>query len=112
MKVEHESVTLMGNRFEGKDLGFATVFPNPLAEDRLILWVAGISEQGIENLSKTGFRWPDYLIVDDLLGSTGKSEDVLCAGFYDRAWRYSEDDCYKRNPANVSAAVGAETAPH
>jgi hypothetical protein len=101
---------MMGNRYEGNDVGFATVFPNPLSEDRLILWVAGFTERGIENLSRTGFRWPDYLIVDDALGRTGKAEDVLSAGFYDRAWSYSDADAYKRTSTEVSEA-NAKAAP-
>jgi pimeloyl-ACP methyl ester carboxylesterase len=110
IEVKGTAVSMMGNRYEGNDVGFATVFPNPLSEDRLILWVAGFTERGIENLSRTGFRWPDYLIVDEALGRTGQAADVLCAGFYDRAWRYSDADAYKRTSTEVSEA-NAKAAP-
>jgi hypothetical protein len=92
--VEGDKVSIGGVSYQGEDVGFATVFPNPLEDDRLILWIAGVGLKGIENLAKTNFRWPDYLVVDDGIGAGGPTE-VRCAGFYDRAWRFSPRDHYQ-----------------
>jgi pimeloyl-ACP methyl ester carboxylesterase len=94
LRVEGRKIQLGDRVYEGRDLGFATVFPNPLAENRLILWVAGFSAEGIRNLARTGFRWPDYLIVDNGTAQTGEAKDVVAAGFYDQWWRYDESQIH------------------
>ena len=92
--VKGDKVSIGRFSYQGDDVGFATVFPNPLEDNHLILWIAGVGLKGIRNLGKTTFRWPDYLVVNDEIGAGGPTE-VLCAGFYDRAWRVDPRDLYQ-----------------
>jgi hypothetical protein len=82
-----DGIATVGDQtYEGSDLGFSLVYPNPLYPDKLVVWQGGSTwGMALEANHILDFL-PDYVIFEPEC-LPDNSPKVLCAGFFDSEWR-------------------------
>src|SRR5947209_11362931 len=93
LKIEPEYVSVGDRRFEGKGLGVAVVYPNPLNAKRYVVVVAVNDDEGFRlneaNLSQRG--WYDFAVWN-----ARDPQEPLAEGFWDGDWQRVETVSEKR----------------
>ncbi|MFP4056131.1 MAG: NPCBM/NEW2 domain-containing protein [Candidatus Brocadiia bacterium] len=94
IRVEGHSVVFGEERFEGDDLGFKLVYPNPLNPSRYVALFTGTTWRGVYQIVGRfgnwfdwgildGWHWQDFAVFDD---HTYSPETFLAVGFFDNDW--------------------------
>jgi hypothetical protein len=92
VRVTDDVITVGDRRFTGASLGVDFIAPNPLALERYVRVISGITRRGVW-LSSWLPEWlPDYVVYDegvvtDRGGYLMDSRQPLAAGFFDNHWR-------------------------
>jgi hypothetical protein len=89
IRIVGNAVVLGDKRFQGEDVGYRLVFPNPLRPDRLVVVNAGLSPAALKDIGKISRDW-DYAIFDARAKEKqedGKPQPLLASGFFDRHWQ-------------------------
>lgn len=92
LSFDANGLTLFDRRYEGKDVGIKMIYPNPLAPNKYVVVVAGVSWRGTL-LSRHLPRFlPDVVIYDERIRSRYLERilidrPVLFGGFFDESWK-------------------------
>jgi pimeloyl-ACP methyl ester carboxylesterase len=84
-----EAVAVGGKRIEGRDIGFACVYPNPAAPGRLVLVLGATSASALEQVPRAGTFGRDYEVFR--IAADGAVETVA-AGVFDSNWSVPSRD--------------------
>jgi pimeloyl-ACP methyl ester carboxylesterase len=79
-----------GRRFAGPDLGLVMCYPNPLAPDHYLVIYAGEWYGDRLPINHKHDLLPDFLIFRAGQTSYDGTDQWVCGGFFDSAWRLSE----------------------
>ena len=76
-----------GKTFEGKDLGLAMIYPNPLNPAKYVVVYTGTHwGLGLPSNHKLDFL-PDYIVYEKKLGPVSGTNAFKVAGFFDMNWK-------------------------
>ncbi|MCA9522209.1 MAG: hypothetical protein KC609_14615, partial [Myxococcales bacterium] len=94
LRVDAKGIRVGGARFEGRHLGVALIYPNPLNPQRYVVVLSGTSWRGVL-ATRYLPRWlPDYVVFDEngihrqLGGKVMDKRRVRGGGFFDARWRF------------------------
>ena len=94
VRIEGNAVIAGDHRFEGDDVGFRLIYPNPLNPRRYIVVCAGVTQDGLEGLGSIptpNWGWssrvtePDVLIIDRR--TRGPYKRYLAAFTFNNDWK-------------------------
>ena len=85
--IDEEKYTVGARTYEGKDLGLAMIYPNPLNPERTVVIYSGVHwGKGLPRNHKLDFL-PDYIVFDDTIGPVSGTNNFRVAGFFDINWK-------------------------
>jgi len=90
LRIDGQAVFLGNRRFEGKDVGYRLVYPNPLNPARLVVINAGVSAEAMTNIRAVTTDF-DFVVFDNRAKQTPAADQppppTLAHGFFDRYWQ-------------------------
>ncbi len=122
IRVEEGAVTVGNERFTGKELGAAFIYPNPARPDRYVVVVAGADAAGTLRAMSLPDLLPDFAVWDEAVApSRGQivlgAGSLRAAGFFTKTWELPSktfDPYAKRShvpdaPVPIFAGVASES---
>lgn len=98
LRVTADAIEFFGEKFAGRDLGLAMVYPNPLAPKRYLKLLLATSPAGLFDLDARSDEQYDFCLVDGRTSFEGDGRPaaagtmirrtMVTAGFFDQEWQY------------------------
>ena len=98
IRVAKDSIGFFGEKFVGRDLGLAAIYPNPLSPSRYVKFLLATSPAGLFGLDGRCDEQFDFYIADGQTAFEGNGRSaaqdtqirrtMVAAGFFDQEWQY------------------------
>jgi hypothetical protein len=98
VKVASDSIEFFGEKFAGRDLGLAMIYPNPTYPNRYAMFLMGTSPAGLFDLDARSDKQFDFCLVDGRTVTEGNGRPapatthvrrtMAAGGFFDQEWQY------------------------
>ncbi|MFL6332854.1 MAG: prolyl oligopeptidase family serine peptidase [Pyrinomonadaceae bacterium] len=86
LRIDAESVSVGGQRYEGKNLGVELIYPNPLDKDRYVIILGANNAVGYQRLESNPSQnaWYDFAVWNM---DAPQTPEMVAAGSWDSAWQ-------------------------
>jgi len=107
-RLENGTVCLGDRTYDYKAdrLGFMLCYPNPLAVNRLAVFCTGRFWGDALPINHKFDLLPDFIVYSSEVDASDKTNRFLCAGFFDKDWRFDPDAVWLAS-ANGKTDAGA-----
>ena len=95
--VKEGEYAIAGNTYRGDDIGFMMVYPNPLNSGRSVLIQSGLFWGDALPINHKFDLLPDYIVYNDKVDYSDKTNEYLVAGFFDTNWKLDETLIWRRD---------------
>ncbi len=88
--------TISGHTYRGEDLGFMMTYPNPLNPKRYVVVQSGTFWGDALPINHKFDLLPDFIVYNEAVDPSDKTNQYVCAGFFDVNWKVDKSLIWKR----------------